>query len=161
MQNLTSAQRSNIKGLREACLFDFWKPQQDAPCTERLVGIKILLLLNKKRTLLCFSMTSNCTSPSKFVHLFSRKTHSCMFVVFKMNTRNHTITYIYKLSGLYTKVKFTHTWKYEEVIYILRLQLYRTLEYRYLQEKIPIPTFRKLFEVVHGVNINMLKNRYF
>lgn len=115
MRNLTSAQRSNIKG---SLFVRFLKTPTRRPITERLVGIKILLLLNKKRTLLCFSMTSNCTSPSKFVHLFSRKTHSCMFVVFKMNTRNHTITYIYKLSGLYTKVKFTHTCKYEEVIHL-------------------------------------------
>ena len=92
-------------------------------------------------------MTSNCTSPSKFVHLFSRKTHSCMFVVFKMNTRNHTITYIYKLSGLYTKVKFTHTCKYEEIIHTSSSTLIEHLSTMFTR-KTPIPTFRKLFEVV-------------
>jgi hypothetical protein len=82
-----------------------------------------------------------------------------MFVVFKMNTRNHTITYIYKLSGLYTKVKFTHTCKYEEIIHTssstliehLSIDIYKKNSYTYISKAIR----------GNGVNINMLKNRYF
>ena len=50
----------------------------------------------KKHTLVSSSKTSNSTRPSDSCYFYSLwKTHSCVF--FPNCTRNHTITYIYKL----------------------------------------------------------------